>query len=313
MIMFMQKLIIQMCCQGPLLHPLFNKLVPLVEGFSDALSDEIIPVVLSRSHIIPSERYTEGRYPAAVAAHLSLMIPPPIEQSCSSDTLNALASSVDTIKGKLPLERKGSSSTAHVGEAGTFLGMNMNMDVKKWGWPGYLTFGKGNSSKPSLEATFNVATEKDKPDTASVNQQVDQERTGVQVEVNVNASDLEDAISSDSRSMASGARNTINPYNTQFGASSVGLNQTDELVSQENQAINDIQSASLSSLIPSDPPEDSPPPSPPPPPLPEFSLTRLNIAPFQEPTKTRKTTVHYWIVGSFPLDLSLFSLAFCIA
>ncbi len=29
--------------------------------------------------------------------------------------------------------------------------INMNMDMRKWNWPGYLTFGKGGSSKNGSE------------------------------------------------------------------------------------------------------------------------------------------------------------------
>jgi hypothetical protein len=60
------------------------------------MSPNIAPMLLSREQIIPSSRFTEGCHPSALAAHLSSMIPAP---STGRSTMNALAASVETIKG----------------------------------------------------------------------------------------------------------------------------------------------------------------------------------------------------------------------
>lgn len=150
-------------------------------------------MLLTRRYIIPSERYIEGYYSPALPTHLSVLIPPPLHQSHSSDTLNTLASSVDTIKGK--------QSQPSQDDGGHFLTnmptINMNMDMRKWNWPGYLTFGKPSPSKSSSGS--NAAEKKEEPQ-----EEVSDFRAELrQVEVAVNTEDLEDAISSDSMSMIS--------------------------------------------------------------------------------------------------------------
>ncbi|PPQ69776.1 hypothetical protein CVT25_009760 [Psilocybe cyanescens] len=282
---------------GPLLHPLFSSLVPLIDKFSERLS-ELTPVVLSRQHIIPSGRYTEGRYPTVLATHLSSMIPPAIEPSRSSDMLDTLASSVDTIRDKrsLDVNVKGTSSNSHTNDGGTFLGipaMNMNMDIKKWNWPGYLTFGKGDKAIPSYEKSSNSLSGKDKEVPPSIFPE-EQEESRLQVEVNT--SDLEDAISSNSVSTTSGTRNqsdTAGMKDTSTSTEAIQKNASEIPFSTTNP--NDITTVNLFSLPTPDPEEDLPPSPPSPPPLPEFSLTRLNLAPPHDPTNTRKTTIYYLI------------------
>ncbi|KDR80671.1 hypothetical protein GALMADRAFT_91189 [Galerina marginata CBS 339.88] len=294
---------------GPLLHPCFSPLIPIIDEFSDKLSSESTPVVLSRQHIIPSGRYSEGRYPAALASHLSSMIPPPVAPSRSSDTLNTLASSVDTIKGKRIPDSSAngapSNPRAEDGAGVNFLGipaMNVNMDMKKWNWPGYLTFGKGSTVKPPLDKSTIPQPEKEKQHATTPTTSKDLELSRVEVEVNADA--LEDAISSDSLSLApnvgDGSLNGDSKPTTDLPGPDQ-LNLSDGI---DHPITNDISLESNStalSLAVSNLPDDSPPPSPPP--LPEFSMTRLHLAPFQDGTSTRRVTIHYLIRGELMLAL----------
>jgi hypothetical protein len=252
------------------------------------------PVVLTRQYIIPSERFNAARYPSTLAAHLSTMIPPHLDTSQSSDTLNTLASSVDTIRAQRGAEsndNKPSFSKSN-GGSGNFLGMpvgNMNMDMRKWNWPGYLTFGKGNSHKPLGERPSDP---KEKPEITGNSDATSQ------IEVQVNRDALEEAISCDSMSLASGGRN-----GSAKGDASVekppSVSESDSAPDNEqpspeaNQVV--LESTKSPSVTFSDPPDAPRPTSPPL--LPEFSMTKVHLAPFQDPTNTRRVAIHYHIVS----------------
>ncbi|KAF8966338.1 hypothetical protein BDZ97DRAFT_1809094 [Flammula alnicola] len=286
---------------GPLLHPCFSSLIPIVDEFSSSLSPDTTPVVLTRLHIIPSERYIEGRYPAALAAHLSSMIPPRISASRSSDTLNTLASSVDTIRGKRPPEASSKGSSNADGGV-NFLGMpaiNMNMDMRKWNWPGYLTFGKGNSSKSSPDQSSTSTSEEKKEEPLPAPDTIPREPSQVEVEVNTEA--LEDAIASDSLSIASKDRNGLTDSEGATDASPPpDARETDTASNGDGPIARDFALESPKAMtssrseIFSNHTEDTPPPSPPP--FPEFAMTKLHLAPYQDPTVTRRVTISYLIV-----------------
>ena len=255
------------------------------------------PVVLTRQYIIPSERFNAARYPSTLAAHLSTMIPPHLDTSQSSDTLNTLASSVDTIRAQRGAESSNdnkpsfSKSNSNDGGSGNFLGMpvvNMNMDMRKWNWPGYLTFGKGNSPKPLGERPSDP---KEKPEIAAND-------VTSQIEVQVNRDALEDAISCDSMSLTSkGGSGSAKGDAGVEKPPSVNESDTapdDEQPSPEaNHAV--LESTKSLSVTFSDRPAAPRPTSPPL--LPEFSMTKVHLAPFQDPTNTRRVAIHYHIVS----------------
>src|SRR5258707_7014406 len=161
------------------------------------MSSNIAPMLLSREQIIPSSRFTEGCYPSSLATHLSSMIPAP---SNGPGPMNALAASVETIKeGAYANPTTGS---AKIVKPTTFLGMpsmNVKMDMRKWNWPGYLSFGKGGSPKPSIENLTSISIDAEKE---KVKDPIHKEQELSQVEVPVNADALHDAIASDSISIS---------------------------------------------------------------------------------------------------------------
>ncbi|KAJ3515173.1 hypothetical protein NLJ89_g1914 [Agrocybe chaxingu] len=300
---------------GPLLPPCYASLIPILDEFAENLSTDIIPVIFSRQHIIPSTRFTTEHYPASLTAHLASVVPPKLNHSPSSDTLNTLASSVDTIRGRLPtnaataVAKAPVNATTNSGGA-NFLGMppmpamNMNMDVRKWNWPGYLTFGKSTASKPSTEKSVSIVTEKENPQTPPKKPegQKDDARSHLAVEVNTDA--LEDAIASETMSLASGAGSEAEPNGQDIPSTSsrTGTHPSDIIISPVSVDPPSMPASSPSrSLIFNRPPEESPPPTPPA--LPEFSLTRLHLAPFEDPTATRRTTIHYFVQRDFMLAL----------
>jgi len=293
---------------GSHLHPHFSTLTPLVDDFQDKLSTGMNSVVLTRPYVIPSQRFSATRYPSTLIAHLSTMIPPHLDTSQSSDTLNTLASSVDTIRAHRGVEpntgKPGfSKPSPNDGGSGNFLGMpvmTMNMDMRKWNWPGYLSFGKSNSPRPAGEKPCNPTSGKEKPETASIGDDIRQEAS--QVEVDINRDALEDAISSDSISLASRARNgSVKEVggvdklpNTNESDQPPDDKQLGPEVNQVAQESTNSLSSTLSVTF-SDRPDNTLPASRPP--LPEFSMTKLYLAPFQDPTNTRRVAVHYHIVN----------------
>jgi len=153
----------------------------------------------------------------------------------------------------------------------------VNMDVRKWNWPGYLTFGKG-TAKQGPDQIVIPASEKEKT--------VTKEEIS-HVEVEVNASALEDAMSSDSLSIS---QLLVHPEG-QGEAQATNING------------DDFPTPPLP-VARSTPDTDSLPPMPPsPPPLPEFSMTRLHLAPLHSPMSTTPVTLHYFIRNQVMLAL----------
>jgi hypothetical protein len=165
----------------------------------------------------------------------------------------------------------------------TFLGMpamGVNMDMRKWNWPGYLTFGKAKQGPDKITVPV---SEKEKTIT---------EQVISHVEVEVNPSALEDAISSDSLSVS---RLLIHPE---------GQGETQH-ESPNNINEDDLPTSPSPPLTTagSVPDADGIPPSPPP--LPEFSMTRLHLAAFDSPMSTTPVTIHYFVVSMFTCFLTL--------
>ena len=227
------------------------------------------------------------------------MIPPHLDTSQSSDTLNTLASSVDTIRAHRGAEFNDnkpniSKSNPNDGGTGNFLGMpvvSMNMDMRKWNWPGYLTFGKG-SSKPLAERPSNPSPGKEKAETVA-NSDVTP-----QIEVQVNKDALDEAISYDSMSLPSGAGNGWDKEDARVD-NPPSVNESNPAPHNEQpspEANQDVlESTKSPSVAFSDRPEATRPISPLL--LPEFSMTKVHLAPFQDPTNTRRVAIYYHIVS----------------
>ncbi|KAJ7066364.1 hypothetical protein C8F01DRAFT_1346646 [Mycena amicta] len=129
---------------GPPLHPMQSSLVQSMDEFSSNLPEEVVAIAVSPPFTIPSTRYTSMAFPSALPLFLQFLVPPPEE-------IPTVPTSIDdnTVKGAkappLPLpDIPPRSPTKHEDDAKSFLG---KMDMPKWNWPGYLTFGKGGGGK----------------------------------------------------------------------------------------------------------------------------------------------------------------------
>lgn len=210
-----------------------------------------------------------------------------------------LAGSVETIKGKGSEDFQTATSSSTQSKStepgkNTFLG---TMDMRKWNWPEYLTFGKGNSTKP-LSGTSTSFSESEKDEEKGLVPPIYIQEPS-RVEVEVDANNLQDAIASDSISLASQGRHPAvhetkdfafghvnSPHNAMNGSASI-KDSADKNLTQ------DQQSFSMRSTTSAHQGENLPPT---PPTLPEFSLTSLHLAPWDRPTETKRVSIHYLIV-----------------
>lgn len=122
------------------MHPLHKSIRTILDQFDEETnpySSPVSSVIITPSHIIPSTRFREQCPPSLTQLLVPLSAPAPIQ----APPQPSASSSADSQTVKAPSSSKEASS------AGTFLGMpavnlNSTMDVRKWNWPGYLTFGK---------------------------------------------------------------------------------------------------------------------------------------------------------------------------
>ena len=257
---------------GAQVHPHHARLASLVDAFADNLSKDVTPLVLFSPFVVPSTFHSSSRIPPILLSHLLSMIPPPaLHHSKSSDTLNTLASSVETIRARV------GSDTGKDNEPGKFLGMPaVNLDMRKWNWPGYLTFGRGGSSKDGTSKAASMV-EPEKPQAVGAASTSDERvvEGHPHVEVEVNPEALQDALWADTLSLTS----------------KDDQNGLDDL----NHPPTDPHSGNILDV-----PLESPPPSPLP--LPEFSLTKVHLCSADDPTATNGVVVHYYVVRANAQD-----------
>ncbi|KAF9460520.1 hypothetical protein BDZ94DRAFT_1265778 [Collybia nuda] len=184
---------------GNSLHPRFRSLTPILDKYAPDLPSGSTSVVLSPPYVIPSSSYTNMQYPTLLARHLFSLIP-----RNHTPTSNSADVSDGTIKAKSTpgLDNPGGQEplTAQEPPSSTFLGIpavsvGVEMDVRKWNWPGYLTFGRGSNRRSGPEDKGKLSTSVDQPGP-------EDSRTTV---ANVDTSALEDAMSSDNKSVLSSA------------------------------------------------------------------------------------------------------------
>jgi len=175
---------------GVPLHPSFRSLVPLLDAFSSELPDGALPVLLSPPYVVPSTPYTAAECSSSLLRHLLSLISP------ATPALNDKAPSHDrdttvTSKGigkPDPALLSGKDPPKGPDPAALFLGMPaVNLNVTKWNWSGYMTFGRAIGKKnPTGEKNPIPASFMGPPENAHV---------GPAQEVVVDKNALEDAIS----------------------------------------------------------------------------------------------------------------------
>lgn len=134
---------------GRPLHPYYKTLASQFEPLDDVLPEGTIPFALSPSGLIPSPRFSESSPSPALVQHLRSIIPEylpstphPTPDPESDSTSVKVTTSSETVSGQL---QTGGFALPTI----PMPAVHLNMDVRnlKWGWPGYLTFGKNSKDR----------------------------------------------------------------------------------------------------------------------------------------------------------------------
>ena len=270
------------------MHPSFRSLAPLLDALSSELPGGTLPVLLSPPYVVPSSQYTAEEYSSSLSRHLLSLIPP------ASPALNDIAPSHDrdatvTSKGTDPALLNGKDPPKGPDSAALFLGMPaVNLNVTKWNWSGYMSFGRGMGKK-------NSSGEKN-PIPASFTELPEDAPVGPAPEVVVDKDALEDAISEH-------ISITVPDPLDEHAKHTSDVPTLDDVDPPEP---NGFQTSH--ERIPADSgsasPVDSVTSAPPEPPQLEFSSTRVYLAKSNDPLITVPQKVFYLLVSSLKPSFS---------
>ena len=321
---------------GRPLHPHYKALASQFEPLSDVLPEETIPFALSPSGLIPSPRFSELNPSPALVQHLHSIIPeyvpsvphPTPDPESDANSVKPVTSN-ENASGE---QQTGGFSLPTI----PMPAVNLNMDVRnlKWGWPGYLTFGK-NSKDKEKQRNAKAAEDKQKldsgqevkpdlggkeetpPDAPDVDGNVPvseppkvEEKVGVEVEVD--AVSLADAMESEnihggSSSEHSPGAGTPNEAPSSPATRTIRPAQEDDTTPTTIRSVNPVtellegmeetSQRPPSTGSPSPNPAESPPTilEPVSPPV-TFSQTLVHLAPPGDPLRTTKRSLYYLTV-----------------
>ncbi|KAH9941515.1 hypothetical protein B0H21DRAFT_780155 [Amylocystis lapponica] len=323
---------------GVPVHLFHRNLTPLIDGIASKLPQDTPAFVLMPPYVIPSSKFTASGFPSSLTRHILSRIPPSPPVAATSISPSSKSNPVpvpddnggtsddagqQTAQGKKPQDGIPGSP------AGTFLAMpNVNLDVRqfKWNWPGYLTFGKQSSAKPSAvsvalpdasQTAVGEADQQGKPDQATEGD----EKTLSVGAVEVDKESLQEAMSSHgiptssslNTSPASSSKLLDNPQEIQ------GATGTNDDTPEVDSTIPDIPVVEDGIEISSPNTTDDAVPSPlsipslapdreiaedvPPKPLPTFLPTTVHLAHTMNGTDTHKRRV--WHITSNSLTFAL--------
>ncbi|EJD07702.1 uncharacterized protein FOMMEDRAFT_143994 [Fomitiporia mediterranea MF3/22] len=198
---------------GIRIHPLSNQVTSLVDILEDKLPPHYFPLVLISSCIVTSKS-TPLRCPPALIRYLLRILEnrSALRQQTTTpgkDTNDDSSSQAPELSTEPEVNNRTHSRTpskAFLGVPG--INMNVNMDVRKWNWPGYLTFGIKGSPSGSKSQNTPAETEDGKThgQSGGQDQSLDMSDTlQAQPETPVDAQALEDALSSEATSQVAEA------------------------------------------------------------------------------------------------------------
>lgn len=130
---------------GMPLHPMSKILVPLFDESASQIPslNDTAPFILVPPYIIPSTSFTKYEHPLTLPLYLLTRIPPPLPPSPTPPKETPISTVPDNSDKSRPTSVSG------------FLSLGQTMDVRKWTWPGYLTFGKPGGGKGADEEVPN--------------------------------------------------------------------------------------------------------------------------------------------------------------
>lgn len=152
-------------CFGVPLHPLYKSISPLLDDFilEHPFLKNRAPFILALRHFIPSADYSTHPPPPALPLYIRSRLrvtPTPPQPSTPSEPSSA-TSKPDIFSSSMNVTREAMEATGHA-----FVAIGASMDVRKWSWPGYLTFHKGVPPKtlPQDEPVDGQKSSEEKPD-----------------------------------------------------------------------------------------------------------------------------------------------------
>jgi hypothetical protein len=126
------------------LHPLYKSIGLLLDDFilEHPFLKNRAPFVLALRHLIPSADYSMHPPPPALPLYIRSRLhatPTPPQSSTPSEPSSATSKpGADIFSSSMNVTREAMEATGHA-----FVAIGASMDVRKWSWPGYLTFHKG--------------------------------------------------------------------------------------------------------------------------------------------------------------------------
>ena len=221
---------------GAPLHPLAPSLVPIVDGYARTLPDTMQVFVLAPPHVIPSTPFTSRGFPSALIRHVVLRIPPleeprpvppsePPSENTTDKVLVPVATNLEPRSLDPTAVAQVTQKSIESATANTFMAManvTRAMDPRqlKWGWPGYLSFGKAVQAKttdvpqsPAEPPSSTSATMDEESNPDSREDKANEAYLGVpdgRKSLEVDRESLQEALS-DNQSIASGQRLSPSP------------------------------------------------------------------------------------------------------
>lgn len=324
---------------GAPLHPLTPYLVPIVDDYASTLPDTMLVFVLAPPHIIPSTAFSSRRFPSSIIHHVVLRIPPreeprppqspelPDDKVVAKDLVpvstSLTARGLDPTTVALLTQKSVESATANTFMAMANVTRAMDPRQLKWGWPGYLSFGKGAQAKLADDPQLSAVPQLSPPATtggASPDGSEDKSHEAYRgvpdgpKSLEVDRESLQEALS-DNQSIASGQRMSPSPSSTPARASvhlggEGGVDEDGvkpaEGEGEDSKALDHLEEVPDASEAPASihsvPPETEPT-QPLPPALPTLRPSTVNLAEPTNPAATRKWRVWQMTVG--PLIVSV--------
>jgi len=156
---------------GVPLHPLYKSIGTLLDDFAldHPFLKNCAPFVLAHPYLIPSTDYSKNLPPPSlplyVRSRLRLIHSPPTSATPSESSPITSKPGTDIFASSMNVTRGAVEAT---GQA--FVTIGASMDVRKWNWPGYLTFTRGVSPRPAPQDQLADAknSPEEKPEDATV-------------------------------------------------------------------------------------------------------------------------------------------------
>ncbi|KAI0246709.1 hypothetical protein BJV78DRAFT_1348660 [Lactifluus subvellereus] len=251
-------------CLGVPLHPLYKSIGLVLDDFvlDHPFLKNCAPFVLAYPHIIPSTNYTthppSSALPFYVRSRLRITPTPPQPATPSEHSPTTSKPGTDILVSSMNATREAMEAT---GQA--FVAIGASMDVRKWSWPGYLTFNKGTPRKAG-------AQEQQPTDVEKGSEKVPAESVAGEPVPRVDRDSLHEAMSTDG----------------------IGAHHEEETVGEENASSTDSESASETGEITADADVTLPTPDPSPPASPSTPIVHppnLNVTSPPSPSSSQST------------------------